>query len=107
MKDIETMSRGSLISFIEWLVTWKKEEDRVVGWAKLSGKELSNERNKAINFQAHRRLLQYDAVRARLQSLIMESTSEAWKKVRDKHREAVRLQQYYSAKIGVAVERLT
>ena len=78
-----------------------------VGWAKISGKELSNERNKAINFQARRRLLQYDAVRARLQSLIMESTSEALMKARDKHREAVRLQQYYSAKIGVAVERLT
>ena len=33
VKDIETMSRGSLISFIEWLLTWQKHEDRVVGWA--------------------------------------------------------------------------
>ena len=69
-------------------------------------KELSNERNKAINFQAHRRLLQCDAVRARLQSVIMEGTSEAWMKARDKHREAVRLPHYYSAKVSVAMESL-
>ena len=78
LKVIETASGGTLILFIERLVTEKAESDWLADVAgSLSGTKPSKAMIEGMAIQTCRRQDQCDAVRARLESLIAEKTSQA------------------------------
>ena len=78
LKVIETASRGTLILFIERLVTEKVNSDWMAAFAgSHSGTMPSKKMIEGMDIQTRRREVQCDAVRARLESLITERTAQA------------------------------